>query len=107
MIEALRSRRDFDGIVGGQRAMVSKRKSVYNALMNSLPLAPPAASSGEDQDGLLEVDIQRLEAMVPQMAVAAKAAQADAYARLATLHARIAQEIVALRKSEACAPSSR
>ena len=75
--------------------------------MNSMPLAPTAASSGEDLDSLLEADIQRLETLVPQMAVAAKTAQADAHARLAALHARIAQDIAALRKSEACAPSSR
>lgn len=75
--------------------------------MNNMPLAPTAASSGEDLDSLLEADIQRLETLVPQMAVAAKTAQADAHARLAALHARIAQDIATLRKSEACAPSSR
>ncbi len=87
--------------------MVIGGKPVYNLLMDTPSLAPPPALSGEDFDGALESDMQNLETMVPEMAAAAEAAEIDARARLAALHARIAQDITALRKSEACAPPSR
>ena len=87
--------------------MVIGGKPVYNLTMDTPSLAPPPALSGEDFDGALESDMQHLEAMVPEMAAAAKAAQVDAQARIAALHARIAQDITILRKSEACAPPSR
>ena len=87
-------------------AIVISEKWVYNPPMDTLSLAPAPTSSGEDFDSSLEADIQRLDTMVPQMAAAAKAAQVDAQARIAALHARIAQDITILRKSEACVPSS-
>ena len=87
--------------------MVIRGKSVYNFLMDTSSLAPPLTLPDEDLADSLEADVGRVEAMVPQMAAAAQAAQVDARARIAALHARIAQDVAALRKSEACVPSSR
>lgn len=75
--------------------------------MDTLSPLLPTTLSGEDSDGSLEADIRHLEAMIPQMVAMAQAAQGDAYARLLALHARIAQDIEAIRKSEACVLSSR
>lgn len=86
---------------------MTKGKSVYNVLMDTLFIAPSATLSDESLNGSLEADLRHLEAMVPQMAAVAQAAQVDAHARLAALHARIAQDIATLRESEACTPSSR
>lgn len=91
----------------GVTEMVIGGKSVYNHLMNTPFVTAPVASSGEDVDGRLEADIRRLEAMVPQMAAAARTAEIDARARLVAFHAQIAQDITTLRKGEACVPSSR
>ena len=90
-----------------KKKMVIRGKSVYDSSMDTSSLALPPTLPGEDLDGSLEADVGRVEAMVPQMAAAARAAQVDARARIATLHARIAQDVAALRKSEACVPSSR
>ena len=87
--------------------MVIKGKAVYHFPMDASSLAPPLTLPGEDLADSLEADVGRVEAMVPQMAAAAQAAQVDARARIAALHARIAQDVAALRKSEARVPSSR
>lgn len=97
-----RRRYEENGVI----TMVISGKWVYNLPMDTLSLAPAPTSSGEDLDSSLEADIQRLGTIVPQMAAAAKAAQVDAQARIAALHAQIAQDIANLRKSEACVPSS-
>ncbi|MHB8254259.1 MAG: hypothetical protein ACYDEV_11295 [Acidiferrobacter sp.] len=95
------------GLLREWKKMVIGGKSVYNLLMDTPNLAPPSTLSGEDLDGPLEADIRRLETLIPQMAAAAQAAEIDARARVAALHAQIAQDIATLRKNEACIPSSR
>ena len=82
--------------------MVIRGRPGYNPPMNTIT---PPASSGKDGDAPLPPDIRCLDSLTRPMAEASLAAQSDARARLAALHARIAQDIATLRENEACAPS--